>query len=1709
MNKPISSICIATILFWLSYAQLQGQSCSLNCNDHVHASVLSNSCERTFQADDFLENPDITCQAYTLNLVYPFGTTPLAGNNVDRSHLGYTFVYQVQSGSNSCWGFITIEDKAPPQPFCKSDTISCFQYSRIEELTDEIIDNCGEDGKSVIEKLTWTDFACDSVGITGRVTRRIRTIDTWGNSVVCTDTLSIRKDSFPLIKCPDMIVLDCIMSCKKANNTGSQNDPKNHELFVFSSNPKDANYPSPEKLIELQKRDTFGNSLKKCINANLKVVPYIRDSVVKLQNGVCVLVDTCISMYQTSSALCKMLVSYSDLVFPLCGTGFKLRREWRFTNWCTGTDTLCIQYISVEDKVAPIVKTFFTIPTTFFGINYDIIVPGYRINAVANIHDCYAPVCIDSVKTEDCSKVTQQYTVTYSDPTKPGSAFVKNGNPRECFSLPASPNNYLVSNAIPDIILPEYLKDFTMPRNCYAVRIQAQDPCYNNANNPILVKIRGTEQVVSVVQTTFAAVALVCITDETPPNPVCDEITQTTIDPDKCWSRIYAADLDNGSRDNCCDVLHFAVAQMDTVAHYRAKFAKQMEDSCGKAAYWKDKSKYDLIIENWINCYVFKEYIDLTECKENQVILRVYEACGIPRLDDHIFTCGSHAWFCYNTYPTYFLWHNYQFKNNLNILCESRFPWSCIGKYDQLINSLLADPKNLYEPVYEGATNLIPFASLDIVFLCFPEYFHSGLATSINQSTQAPGNTCSKRLYSDCMIRILIDDKTPPVAEDPRDKFWYCDNVSSNVGDQYEYAKCNDDSYTTDNGTDHTCVDGLGVAYHQIESKVENDSESKDTIDPTGKFYGWYGCNVYGGSHPDEHGIMVPCPSSEKSWAPLYCRSWLILDSSDAAGKVNPLNAFDTPVLRSGNPGSISPAAVGTFYIWDNCWIDLTSLKSADVSFFDKCGNGWIKRTWDAKDKCGNFVTVDQKITTKHRSDFEVLFPADKVSLCGNQEDISPEAIGRPIVMDDECELVGINYEDQKFDIVPDACYKILRTWRIVDWCKFDPNQHDRAQDIIVDDRNVADVVKRPCVYRHVKDNGDGFITYIQIILVRDTIAPVVTTRDTTVCIFSNDCSLPTVSIPFKATDNCTATNFLSYRWELDEKPDAADLLAKRYNKSSIDKQSANVTALSIVHKQGTSLVHVIAEDNCGNEDTSTFVLTVKDCKKPTPYCYNGVATVIMPSTGSVKIWASDLNAGSTDNCTAKENLRFGFGPNRGDSCRLLDCKDIPNGISFTLEVDIYVWDEAGNNDFCRTYISVQDGSGNICEDSKSIQGSISGVIMTQQNQTVEHVLVEGKSSAYIPSYKTNNTGQYAFLNLPLNGNYAIKPRRNDLASNGVSTIDLLKIQKHIMGLDPIQDPYTLIAADINNDKEINTTDLIELRKLVLNVIETFPTNASWKFVPKKYTFDPSRPFDAPDHLEIKALTIDALNSDFVGIKIGDVNHTVTAHSLSGTESRNSGQNLYFMIKDQSLLPGEVTEIVFHSPNFNTIETFQFTIAHPGLEILDIVNLGLGIDQRNFGSFGQTLTTSWENTSCKTFDPESPLFKIKVRAKKSLKLSEQLIINSRMTKTESFNGVSIMGVGLQFDHQSPSVTDRYELYQNTPNPFKISTNVYFELAQSEAVQLRITDIMGKVILYHKVTGHKGTNQWAIDASTLGSSGIYYYSIETDHFKTSKKMILLH
>ncbi|MBN8679690.1 MAG: hypothetical protein J0M29_15785 [Chitinophagales bacterium] len=123
-----------------------------------------------------------------------------------------------------------------------------------------------------------------------------------------------------------------------------------------------------------------------------------------------------------------------------------------------------------------------------------------------------------------------------------------------------------------------------------------------------------------------------------------------------------------------------------------------------------------------------------------------------------------------------------------------------------------------------------------------------------------------------------------------------------------------------------------------------------------------------------------------------------------------------------------------------------------------------------------------------------------------------------------------------------------------------------------------------------------------------------------------------------------------------------------------------------------------------------------------------------------------------------------------------------------------------------------------------------------------------------------------------------IVPFRNDNPLNGVTTYDLTLINKHILGLEPLNSPYKMLAADINQDGNITTFDVLLLRKLILGLIPNLPHGKAWRFMPKSFVFpNLANPFASPvpDKLISPNTNWPSINFyEFRGIKIGDVNNS-------------------------------------------------------------------------------------------------------------------------------------------------------------------------------------------------------------------------------------------
>jgi hypothetical protein len=89
-----------------------------------------------------------------------------------------------------------------------------------------------------------------------------------------------------------------------------------------------------------------------------------------------------------------------------------------------------------------------------------------------------------------------------------------------------------------------------------------------------------------------------------------------------------------------------------------------------------------------------------------------------------------------------------------------------------------------------------------------------------------------------------------------------------------------------------------------------------------------------------------------------------------------------------------------------------------------------------------------------------------------------------------------------------------------------------------------------------------------------------------------------------------------------------------------------------------------------------------------------------------------------------------------------------------------------------------------------------------------------------------------------------------------------------------------------------------------------------------------------------------------------------------------------------------------------------------------------------------------------------------------------------------------------------TLSEKFNLSQNYPNPFNSSTTIRYEISEGSYVMLKVYDVLGNEVAT-LVNEEKPTGNYEVgfNASNL-SSGIYFYTLSTGNFFSTKKMILL-
>ena len=945
------------------------------------------------------------------------------------------------------------------------------------------------------------------------------------------------------------------------------------------------------------------------------------------------------------------------------------------------------------------------------------------------------------------------------------------------------------------------------------------------------------------------------------------------------------------------------------------------------------------------------------------------------------------------------------------------------------------------------------------------------------------------------MITVTVMDLTPPVA--------VCDQYTV-VGLTYDsvahvYAE------TFDDGTYDDCkIDSFAV-------KRMDDGAGCGVFQPDFRSYVEFCCNDIGQNVMvifrayDKSGnfndCMVEVEVQDKILPHIYCPPNITVscdyhyDPSDLGasfGRVVEDRKLRQPIDLSRDPFADADGELIDGHAYDNCGLTLREDTTVNIN---QCNEGTITRTFTATDANGS-VSCTQTITFENFEPWDgndpnqLMWPADFDTIgCIDPDNLSEDVTGVPTFVEDACDLVGYSFEDHVFPFFNNnggnACLKIIRKWKVIDWCEFEYDPRTGRYE---------------------------YETYVheQVIKVNDVVDPffVDVTPDTMFCSFDTTCVNGPATLIATALDSCTPADELRWEYKIDANNDGIYEIEDDGFGGTIDASGD--------YPFGDHRIKYTFEDRCGNKISTERLFSIVNCKAPTPYCKNGIVVDLMPmdtnrdgtvDLGMIEIWANDLDLGSFGPCGNPVTLSFSS--DTTDTVVMYDCDSIGQR-----NVEVWVTDRVtGNNAFCRTFVIIQDNNG-ACDSTNFNGGSVSGLVQMEDKESVKDAAVELEGGPFANAM-TTDVGVYAFPMMRFGGQYNVIPKKDDMHLEGISTKDLILIQRHLLDINPLNSPYKRIAADVNGDDEISVKDIVELRKLILGVYAELPNNDAWRFVNSEYVFpDPSDPFNPafPEEYHIDNFATNMNTVDFTAMKVGDVDNSVDASGLNGNSTRND-ITLALEAADQKVLQGTEVSLEVKARDLEQIAGYQFTLNFDASS-MEFVEVEAGYLDMSMSNLGLNyledglINVSWHQAQGVDITPDEVLFTMKFMALSSLQLSEVISINSRMTEAEAYTmDNEVMNVELNFSG-STSQAVNFRLYQNHPNPFNENTIIGFDLPEDSEVIITIYDVTGKVVALYQVDGRRGYNSLEVMSKDLTSTGVLYYQLDTQGYTATKKMVVL-
>ncbi len=876
--------------------------------------------------------------------------------------------------------------------------------------------------------------------------------------------------------------------------------------------------------------------------------------------------------------------------------------------------------------------------------------------------------------------------------------------------------------------------------------------------------------------------------------------------------------------------------------------------------------------------------------------------------------------------------------------------------------------------------------------------------------------------------------------------------------------------------------------------------------------------------------------------------SWSIVTVED---KSTPLVYCEDILLNCGDDYSVAVVGYPEWY---------TSICGDEILTYEdrrdpsQCAMTTIERDWyvDAEYQCTQYIRFKEvrgfnPYTIKwprHLNDDSyggvqrecvdgLIYEENTLIDMGSSMTCEGDEITEPVWCEPSCSLVGLSKEDIE-TASSDACRQIIRRWTLIDWCTYEANTDNQGKDYdelqAVDDTWLgagdwaAELIAGdscmvcdhpsglldPIYFRYSEVDMDGYYTYDQIILIQDDTAPEIEVADTlivpiyagreskgdepTLCVASG-------SIIARAADSCGDIELIdeSLSWWIE-----LDMDGETIQTVSVVGDSAEIE-LPAFGSGAELTVRWQVSDGCGNIASDITQIIYEDKKNPTPVCIQDVSTALM-SDGTVTLWAEDFDLGSFDNCS---EVRFGFLPEGADdyqSTLTLTCGDLLYGPD-TLEFELYVFDDYDNIDYCIVSVRLVD-TDELCEEEEQPEEiGIGGIAISRMKELMPNVKINTNQSGKFDI--TDAEGRYAFSDLDPDLSATITATKADEVTNGLSVMDILLIQQHILGRSEITDAYEYLAADFNEDQRVTSQDIIQLRRVILGMDTQLPAGREWLFLPTDVAMELPEVYPLIESYSLVPAEVGSqIALDFIGVRIGDLDGNATVDPNKSAEYEYEGRaQLETDITQIELLDGYLRMPIFSSTNL-AVHGAQLSIQLPHTNEVKLVSGEWKIAEQDYSldKSQQLLRFIYTEQEVSEVSKEKPLFYIQMAQRGDDWLDQ--ISSIVLTQGEMPSQWVAADMTLLKVNQNIKLRDSGELvlYQNEPNPFQEETTIRFYMPQAGKANLTLFDVNGRTLYDQTAEYSAGIQSVRLLADEIGQRGVIYYRLTAHDDVITKKLI---